>query len=83
MYDRLMAMKGIDNVVYRKALLELIDERTASVNNLTLGLGVLVSLSAIFFVSNTSGSRSMQSGSSSVRWSSSVRQRVHPVAVPA
>jgi cell division transport system permease protein len=53
LYDRLTAIKEINSVVYRKALLELIDERTASVNNLTLGLGVLISLSAIFLVSNT------------------------------
>ena len=52
-YDRLTAMKGVDHVIYRKELLELIDRQTASVNNLALGLGVLVSLSAIFLVSNT------------------------------
>jgi cell division transport system permease protein len=52
-YDRIVALKGIDNVIYRKELLELIDRQTASANNLALGLGVLVSLSAIFLVSNT------------------------------
>jgi len=46
-------MRGIESVRYRKDLLELIDTRAASVNNLTLGLGVFVSLSAIFLVSNT------------------------------
>lgn len=51
--DQLVALKGVDHVLYRKALLNLIDERTTSVNNLTLALGVLVSLSAIFLVSNT------------------------------
>jgi len=51
--DKLAALKGVDHVLYRKALLNLIDERTTSVNNLTLALGVLVSLSAIFLVSNT------------------------------
>lgn len=50
---RLTALKGVDNVIYRKELLELIDRQTASANNLALGLGVLVSLSAIFLVSNT------------------------------
>lgn len=53
LHKRILAIKGIDNVVYRKALLELIDNRTESLHNLTLGLGVLVSLSAIFLVSNT------------------------------
>jgi cell division transport system permease protein len=51
--DRLTALKGVDNVIYRKELLELIDRQTASANNLALGLGVFVSLSAIFLVSNT------------------------------
>ncbi|MDH4069291.1 MAG: ABC transporter permease, partial [Ignavibacteria bacterium] len=49
----LESMKGIDGVRYRKELLELIDTRAASINNLTLGLGIIISLSAIFLVSNT------------------------------
>jgi cell division transport system permease protein len=52
-YDRVRAMKGIESVVYRKALLDLIDRRTATVHNVTLGLGVLISLSSVFLVSNT------------------------------
>jgi len=52
-HDRLTKIKQIDNIIYRKKLLELIDERTETVHSLTLGLGVLVSLSAIFLVSNT------------------------------
>lgn len=52
-HDRLKSLKGIGSIVYRKALLELIDKRTVTVNNLTLGLGTLISLSAIFLVSNT------------------------------
>lgn len=51
--EKLTSTKGIENVIYRKALLELIDQRTATVHNLTLGLGLLVSLSAILLVSNT------------------------------
>ncbi len=51
--EQLTALRGVDNVIYRKELLELIDRQTASANNLALGLGVLVSLSAIFLVSNT------------------------------
>ena len=46
-------IKGVESVRYRKELLEMIDTRAASVNNLTLGLGILISLSAIFLVSNT------------------------------
>ena len=53
MSKRLTETKGIESVVYRKALLELIDQRTETVHNLTLGLGLLVGLSAILLVSNT------------------------------
>ena len=52
-YDRLTQIEGVESVRYRKALLELIDRRTTTVNNLTLGLGILISLSAILLVSNT------------------------------
>lgn len=52
-YNELAKLKSVDTVVYKKALLGLIDEQKTSVNNLTLGLGILVSLSAIFLVSNT------------------------------
>lgn len=51
--DRLLTITGIDEVVYRKGLIEIIDRRTDAVNALTLGLGILVSLSAIVLVSNT------------------------------
>ena len=53
LYERLRALKGIESVVYRRALLELIDQRTEAVNRVTLGLGILISLSAILLVSNT------------------------------
>ena len=49
----LETLPGIESVRYRKELLQLIDTRAASINNLTLGLGMLISLSAIFLVSNT------------------------------
>lgn len=52
-YDKLVATEGIESVLYRKALLEFIDQKTATVHNVTLGLGILISLSAIFLVSNT------------------------------
>jgi cell division transport system permease protein len=51
--ERIQTMEGIESVRYRKELLELIDTRAASVNNLTLGLGIVISLSAVFLVSNT------------------------------
>ena len=51
--DRVAAIEGIESVRYRKGLLELIDARTRAVHNLSLVLGVLISLSAVFLVSNT------------------------------
>ncbi len=51
--SRIEDIKGVETVRYRKELLEIIDTRAASVNNLTLGLGVIISLSAVFLVSNT------------------------------
>jgi cell division transport system permease protein len=51
--DRVAAIPGIESVRYRKGLLELIDARTRAVHNLSLVLGVLISLSAVFLVSNT------------------------------
>ncbi len=53
LYDRLKALRGVESVLYRRALLELIDQRTAVVNRVTLGLGIVISLSAILLVSNT------------------------------
>lgn len=44
---------GIESVRYRKEFLELIDTRAASVHTMTLGLGIIISLSAILLVSNT------------------------------
>lgn len=52
-YEQLSAFREVDKVIYRKALLEVIDRHTTTVHNLALGLGVLVSISAIFLVSNT------------------------------
>lgn len=52
-YNELAGIKGIDQIVYRKELLVLIDKRTKTINDVTLGLGLLISISAILLVSNT------------------------------
>jgi cell division transport system permease protein len=51
--DKIAGLAGVESVVYRKALIELIDKRTESINSITLGLGIVISLSAILLVSNT------------------------------
>lgn len=50
---RLATLTGVESVKYRKEFLEIIDERARIVHNISLGLGVLVGLSAIVLVSNT------------------------------
>jgi cell division transport system permease protein len=52
-YAQLTSLPGIESVKYWKELLELLDRRTANVYNLTLGLGIVIGLSAVFLVSNT------------------------------
>jgi cell division transport system permease protein len=52
-HDRVSAIQGVDTVLYRRVLLEMIDQRAASVNKVMLGLGIAVSLTAIFLVANT------------------------------
>jgi cell division transport system permease protein len=51
--DQIKGLRGVDSVLYRRALLELIDQRATAVNRVTLGLGIIISLSAILLVSNT------------------------------
>jgi cell division transport system permease protein len=51
--SNLKGLKGVESVVYRRTLLELIDQRTQSIHNIMLALGVVISLSAVFLVSNT------------------------------
>jgi cell division transport system permease protein len=50
---RLSTLTGVESVKYRKEFLEIIDERARIVHNISLGLGLLVGLSAIVLVSNT------------------------------
>jgi cell division transport system permease protein len=51
--SRIADMAGVDTVIYRRALIELIDRRAGQFNSITLALGVLIGLSAILLVSNT------------------------------
>jgi cell division transport system permease protein len=50
---RLAAIRGVESVKYWRELLEILDRRTRTFHSLTLGLGILIGLSAIFLVSNT------------------------------
>jgi cell division transport system permease protein len=50
---RITAIPGIADVIYRKNVLEFLDQRTKTVFLITLSLGLIISLSAIMLVSNT------------------------------
>lgn len=52
-YTTLTRMSGIESVKYWSELLDVLDQRTATVHNITLLLGVIIGLSAVFLVSNT------------------------------
>ena len=51
--NSIAAIPGVDTVTYRRVLLELIDKRAESVDRVMLGLGIAVSLTAMFLVANT------------------------------
>lgn len=47
------SLKGVDDVIYRKELLEFLDRRVTLAQSIGLALGILIGVSAIFLVSNT------------------------------
>ena len=49
----LESLKGVQSVEYRKDLLEVLDQQTSTVYSFSLGLGIIIGLSAIFLVANT------------------------------
>lgn len=50
---RLSGVAGIDNVVYRKDILEFLEKGRQTLDMVGLTLGILIAISAIFLVSNT------------------------------
>lgn len=52
-YQAAKALNGVEEVIYRKSLLEMLDQRAQTFLLLTLGLGVFIAVSAIFLVANT------------------------------
>jgi cell division transport system permease protein len=81
-YDRLVAMRGIESVVYRKALLELIDKRAAGLNKVMLTLGLIISLSAIFLVSNTIR-LAIRAKQSLIHGTGGCNEGIHTASLPA
>ncbi|MBI5214832.1 MAG: ABC transporter permease [Ignavibacteriae bacterium] len=50
---KLQSIKGIDDVVYRKDMLEFFDNRTKGLNSLALAFGIFLAFSAVVLVSNS------------------------------
>ena len=51
--NQLKDMEGIDDVIYRKTLLELLDRRARLFSEISLIIGVVIGLISIFLISNT------------------------------
>jgi cell division transport system permease protein len=47
------SLKGIDDVIYRKQLLEMLDERAMLFLWITLGVGIFITISSVILVANT------------------------------
>lgn len=52
-YEAAKELKGVEDVIYRKSLLEMLDQRAQTFLWLALGIGVFIAVSAIFLVANT------------------------------
>ena len=52
-YTRLKTIRGIDDIVYRKDLVEFLEKRSQALNLIGLIVGIIIGISAIFLVSNT------------------------------
>ena len=52
-HKSVVGIKGVENITYRKELLEFLDERARMLYYVGLGLGLIFGISAIFLVSNT------------------------------
>jgi cell division transport system permease protein len=52
-YDSVRAVKGVEDVIYRKTLLEMLDKQAMSLLWLMFGIGVFVTISSVFLVANT------------------------------
>ncbi len=52
-YEQVKSIKGVDDVIYRKQLLEMLDQRAMLFLWITLGVGAFIALSSIILVANT------------------------------
>ncbi|MBI2619191.1 MAG: ABC transporter permease [Ignavibacteriales bacterium] len=52
-YDDVKQIRGVEDVIYRKALLEMLDQRAKTFLWGALGIGLFITISSIFLVANT------------------------------
>ena len=52
-YTAVKQIKGVDDVIYRKTLLEMLDRRATTYLWLVFGIGIFITISSIFLVANT------------------------------
>ncbi len=52
-YETVRKIKGVEDVIYRKALLELLDERAETFLLISFAIGLFITLSSVFLVANT------------------------------
>jgi cell division transport system permease protein len=50
---QIKSLKGVDDVIYRKQLLEMLDQRAMLFLWITLGIGIFITLSSVILVANT------------------------------
>lgn len=52
-HEKIQNINGVEEVIFRKDIIEFLDKRTKTLNSLGLILGIIIGLSAIMLVSNT------------------------------
>lgn len=52
-HKQIMEINGVDNIAYRKELLDFLDQRVKMLSTVGLAVGIFLAISAIFLVSNT------------------------------
>ncbi|MGH2569199.1 MAG: cell division protein FtsX [Bacteroidota bacterium] len=52
-YEAAKELKGVEDVIYRKSLLEMLEKRARTFLWLAVGIGAFIAISAIFLVANT------------------------------
>lgn len=52
-YNEAVAIEGVEDVIYRKTLLEMLDQRAKTFLWVALGIGIFITISSVFLVANT------------------------------